>query len=1179
MAVWSDTAFVNINSGGSYWTVGAYGSDTWVPATPAGIKENYGFGGVTSIRQTATSGGDQYVKITVPDLGTAWALVFRASATPGSDTTKNGYTVSFGAPYLFFYDNTGTQQFYLSPTLAAVSGTIEGRCIGTTVTVYANGTQIAQFNYSATPSTGLYTGFGAGNNSGVSGVVIAAEGGDLGGTGTVAAQVTGLTATTHDATSIDLGWDTPDNGGLPISGYKIERAPDASGAPGTWTVRVATTASIFTTYRDTGLTTGNIYWYRISAINTAGTGTVSAAASATAAAPPPPAFTDDFSNGLRSWTVARWRSQGSQAGPPINPGYVPPSSNDDGHYDGVLGSHTTPTGVGILPPYDIFVGTGNYLFVGGGSQNYGDTFLRCAQRMDLTGAGPWTIRLGFVPNFNPENNGWSTLFVTDQPQPSPSMTSENSHGPVPQSGFAIRLDAAQYFDGTTNHPAPVTLTYNNFVESSEVTDNAHGLSDVPTNVSVDVVITFTRSHVHMTMNGETWYDLAWTLDTALTSGWVYLGAHNHATVKYTPHSDSRSAAFSYINWDGPALVPQYSYSVADALVPTSGVGEGIGDQVVNPGFHVAGVNVGWLSPTGPLTIPNVPANVNSAKLLLSSKWTPGFPDDGTSYFVRYSLNGHATHDIQTAWKALSGNFAYCSNIDPTELVIGDNTISITLIGQSGSYSPSVGNISLLVESFSIGKIAVGTVTLPSLAIGGTPVRQLAIGTKEIWRAPLPPQVPGLTTLITVLPPGASGQLVARWSQPVDRGSTLTDYVVQYRTSPAGTWTTFTHTAGWARTITITGLANTTAYDVRVAAHNGVGDGAFSNILTMTTTGPATAPAQVTGLSVGTVTTTTVPLSWVAPANGGAAITDYKVEYGTNGTTWPNSVTTGSATASITVTGLTTGTLYYFRVSAHNSVGIGTPSTSITATPTSATSTLVVWGRSGANGVTSTAMAASVTAISPTANSTIVVCVGINAKNNATGATTLALTMTDTIGDTGGGTWTSRATCTRGSTSAGSYFEVTQILTRKVGTSPGTNKTVTATFKRASDNGTTSDDMQMGLQVYEETKTTAAIGVSSGSTGRQANGPTTFNAALTAASTVGSKIFTLCHGDNSPVGGYATPPSGYVYDGAYTGAAWGGAGPFDFAHLVSNPSTGTAVTWTGCDVSNGSSYLGSSLEIK
>ena len=634
------------------------------------------------------------------------------------------------------------------------------------------------------------------------------------------------------------------------------------------------------------------------------------------------------------WTVARWRSQGSQTGPPnqpdINPGYVPPSRNDDGHYDGVLGSHTTPTGKGILPPYDIFVGSNNWLFVGGGSQNYGDTFLRCAQRMDLTGSGPWTMRLGFVPNYNPDNNGWSTLYITDQPHPSPSMTSENSHGPIPQYGFAIRLDAAQYFDGTTKHPAPVTLTYNNYTESSEVTDNAHGLPDVPTNVSVDVVITFTRSHVHMTMNGETWYDLDWTLDTTLTSGWVYLGAHNHATLKYAPHSDSRNAVFSYISWDGPTLTPQYSYAVPDALVPTTGAGEGIADPA--NGVPVpAGINVGWYSPTGALTIPNVPANVNSAKLLLSSKWTPGYPDDGTSYFVRYSLNGHATHDIQTAWKSASGNFAYCSNIDPTELVTGDNTISITLIGQSGSFSPSVGNISLLVESFSTGQIAVGSTVVPKVALGGTDIKLLALGATEIWRAPLPPQVPTAPTLITTLASATVGSLDVRWSQPVARGSALFDFTVQYRVSPSGTWTPFTHTAQTTRTMTLSGLAPLTAYDVRVAAVNGIGTGGWSNVLTATTIGVATAPSQVTGLTTGAITSASVVLTWSVPASGGSPITDYLVQYSSNGGSSYSTFAHGNTTTTETVTGLTTGTPYLFKVSAINAIGTGTASTTASAT--------------------------------------------------------------------------------------------------------------------------------------------------------------------------------------------------------------------------------------------------------
>ncbi|MEO1055657.1 MAG: fibronectin type III domain-containing protein [Actinomycetota bacterium] len=83
---------------------------------------------------------------------------------------------------------------------------------------------------------------------------------------------------------------------------------------------------------------------------------------------------------------------------------------------------------------------------------------------------------------------------------------------------------------------------------------------------------------------------------------------------------------------------------------------------------------------------------------------------------------------------------------------------------------------------------------------------------------------------------------------------------------------------------------------------------------------------------------TVELAWSAPSDdGGAPITGYGVEQSTdNGLTWsPSAVTTSSNTAtSATVTGLTNGTSYQFRVSAINAAGTSPPSfASAATTPT------------------------------------------------------------------------------------------------------------------------------------------------------------------------------------------------------------------------------------------------------
>jgi len=118
---------------------------------------------------------------------------------------------------------------------------------------------------------------------------------------------------------------------------------------------------------------------------------------------------------------------------------------------------------------------------------------------------------------------------------------------------------------------------------------------------------------------------------------------------------------------------------------------------------------------------------------------------------------------------------------------------------------------------------------------------------------------------------------------------------------------------------------------------------------------ATAPAQVTGLTLGTPTSTTQPLTWTAPANGGSAITDYRVEFSSNGgTTW-NIFADGTSTAtSATVTGLTASTSYVYRVSAINAIGTGTASATVTGSTTSGISTAFLDFATNSASVTETA---------------------------------------------------------------------------------------------------------------------------------------------------------------------------------------------------------------------------------
>ena len=100
---------------------------------------------------------------------------------------------------------------------------------------------------------------------------------------------TGLTATARGAAKIDLSWTAPaEDGGAAVTDYKIEVCAQATAAAcdtdAEWSELDSATVSTDTTYAHTGLTLGTTRHYRVSAVNSVGTGDASAVASATTVA-------------------------------------------------------------------------------------------------------------------------------------------------------------------------------------------------------------------------------------------------------------------------------------------------------------------------------------------------------------------------------------------------------------------------------------------------------------------------------------------------------------------------------------------------------------------------------------------------------------------------------------------------------------------------------------------------------------------------------------------------------------------------------------------------------------------------------------------------------------------------------------------------------------------------------
>ena len=199
---------------------------------------------------------------------------------------------------------------------------------------------------------------------------------------------------------------------------------------------------------------------------------------------------------------------------------------------------------------------------------------------------------------------------------------------------------------------------------------------------------------------------------------------------------------------------------------------------------------------------------------------------------------------------------------------------------------------------------------------------------------------GTLTAIGIDPPAAPTSLSATsrnlslavsWQAPTSVvGAAVSGYVVEYRactatqatctSSPAwGSWIAHAH-SGTGTTTTITGLANDTAYQVRVRARNIFGLGAWSQIVSaipMVQTGRPSVPASLRVEAANEQ----LKVTWApsTPPSGGT-VDGYDVQYRTCGSSltcgnWTPHSHSGTGTTT-TITRLSNGVKHEVRVRAH-----------------------------------------------------------------------------------------------------------------------------------------------------------------------------------------------------------------------------------------------------------------------
>ena len=186
------------------------------------------------------------------------------------------------------------------------------------------------------------------------------------------------------------------------------------------------------------------------------------------------------------------------------------------------------------------------------------------------------------------------------------------------------------------------------------------------------------------------------------------------------------------------------------------------------------------------------------------------------------------------------------------------------------------------------------------------------------------------------------QISFRWSTPAsDGGHPITSYEAFYQqVSPSGSRTAIPlvgNQRATTTTRTARGLSSYTEYDLIVRAVNSVGTSS-ERVHRERTRGRV--PGAVTNLAVSSATTSSVNLSWTAPADvGDSSITGYQVYY-----RWEVSGVTNSRRAAhtgtgvtATVTGLTSGIQYTFTVYADNDEGTSAGTELVKTVPSAAPS--------------------------------------------------------------------------------------------------------------------------------------------------------------------------------------------------------------------------------------------------
>ena len=692
---------------------------------------------------------------------------------------------------------------------------------------------------------------------------------------TVPNAPTGLTAVAGNA-NVSLNWTAPAfNGGSSINSYNVYRSDSETGGY----IMVDSPSTI--TYKDIGLTNGQTYWFKISAVNAAGEGAMTAPAASTPYTVPNAPIGLTAIGGNANVTL-NWTAPAFNGGRTIDYYVI--------YQDGVAqtghpsGSTTTIGGLINGHSYSFTVTAHNQ--AGTGAQSAAVSSIPYTVPGSPTGltavAGNANVTLNWTA---PINNGGSAINYyiiyqdgvaqTGQPDGSTTLitglTNGQSYSFTVVAHSLIGTGAPSNSASATPHTGPSAPTGLKAVAgNAQVTLNWNAPA-FNGGSAIDYYLVYQNG---VALTGQP-AGLTTTI-SGLTNGVSYsfmVAAHNQAgsgaqsaavsstpyTVPGTPTGLTAVAGNAQVslNWTTPSfnggsaidyyLVYQNGVALGDHLTGTTVIISGLANGVVFS-FTVTAHN---LAGEGARSSP-----ASSTPVAL-----PGIPTGLTAVAGNAQVTLNWTAPASTGGSTIDYYIIYQDTID----VAHQTTLTKKIAGLTNGHS----------YSFTIAAhTPIGTGS-QCAAVSSTPFT-----------------VPGSPTGLTAV--AANAQVTLNWTAPAFNGGMAIDYYLIYQGGVALT----AHFTG--STTTITGLTNGQSYTFNVAAHNAAGAGPNSSAVNATPYKATNPPSvEITFPANGSYSNTgSIFLSWTTVGSGSPVI---KVEVRSDIATW--STVTGSNT---TITGFAEG---------------------------------------------------------------------------------------------------------------------------------------------------------------------------------------------------------------------------------------------------------------------------------